>query len=643
MSALVAISFLAAISPGRAEPPSSEEEDDDDDVEVLVVTGTRTPRRLGESPVAVEVVDREAIRDSGAEDLGDLLDQQPGVNVQRGVLGSTVRLRGLNPEHVLILVDGQRVVGRKDGTFDFSRIPVDGVERIEIVKGASSALYGSEAMGGVIQIITKQDGKPSTSFTAHGRGGTGATVDTTAGFTHRNKRATYKLDAGWHGNRPQDLDPSTEATNVRGVRQASLSGSARFTPNERWDLRLSGRYSLQDSRGVDQGLGAAVFDARNVIEDAGAQLTGTLSFDKRTSWTNTVGTSIFRDQFVNDQRNSGALDAYTETRETLVQLTSQVVATRGAHELTGGVEGYLSMLTSERLAEGRGTRLTGGAFVQDIWTIGRSNQLALVPGVRADGDSWFGGTVAPKLAVRFDPHDTLTIRLNGGFGWRAPGFRELLLSFDNAGVGYRVQGNPDLVPESSRSVTLGMEWAPSSTLSVSASGWFDSVQNLIQIATIEEVPGFSLFGYRNIARARTRGIEAGAGVRPNEWLGVDVSFTWTDAIDVDTRMPLEGRPALQGSAALKFRVPVRHGPRLTARAGLFGPRPFYGASIGVSGQRVDAPAYALIDARIAQPIGKRLALFAGIENATNAGDPRFLPVPPRFIYLGADIDVSIER
>ena len=129
----------------------------------MVVTATRTEIPLGDSPVATEVISREDIEESGTEDLAALLEDHPGVDITRSYLGSSIRLQGLEPEHVLILVNGHRVLGMKGGVIDLSRFTVDNIERIEIVKGPSSALYGSEAMGGVINIITQEALAPFTA------------------------------------------------------------------------------------------------------------------------------------------------------------------------------------------------------------------------------------------------------------------------------------------------------------------------------------------------------------------------------------------------------------------------------------------------------------------------------------------------
>tara|TARA_R110002096_G_scaffold436100_1_gene667722 strand:- start:91856 stop:92449 length:594 start_codon:yes stop_codon:yes gene_type:complete len=146
------------ISKNISEPPS---ELSDEEVlillaenETIVVTGSRREQTLGDSVVATEVVTRREIEDSGAQNLGQLLGSQPGLEVVQGLRGQEVRMQGLSPDYVLILIDGQRTLGRVDGAINLSRMATGDIERIEIVKGPSSSLYGSDALAGVINIIT---------------------------------------------------------------------------------------------------------------------------------------------------------------------------------------------------------------------------------------------------------------------------------------------------------------------------------------------------------------------------------------------------------------------------------------------------------------------------------------------------------
>src|SRR5687768_17706765 len=129
-------------------------------LERVVVTSSRRAQRLKDSPVSVEVIPREEIRRSGASDLASLLVERAGIDLQGGhPAGEGVMLQGIGSERVLILLDGQPLAGRISGVFDVSRIPTAMVERVEVVKGPQSTLYGTEAMGGVVNIITRTPGR----------------------------------------------------------------------------------------------------------------------------------------------------------------------------------------------------------------------------------------------------------------------------------------------------------------------------------------------------------------------------------------------------------------------------------------------------------------------------------------------------
>ncbi|MEM6927584.1 MAG: TonB-dependent receptor [Myxococcota bacterium] len=601
--------------------------DSDEVQEEIVVTGTRTPHRQGEAPVAVEVIDREAIEQSGSQDVAELLEQHPGIDVTRGFLGAGVRLRGLEADHTLILVDGQRVVGRKDGTYDLSRLPVDAIERIEIVKGASSALYGSDALGGVINIVTRRTAD-AVEANASVRGGAPLASDATAGFGVRGDAVSLRVDAGWHGNRAWDADPTNVATTGNGARQGDAAARLDWQASDNVALWLRGSYSAVDASGIDLGLGNAVLDRRNLTEDALATMGLDLFPSKSTRWNTTVGVSSFRDQFVSDQRQSDALDTYEETRETLGQLTSQLTQVFDRHTLAVGFEGFLSAISAPDRLDRDGDRLRGAVFLQDEWTVSTRRRLVVVPGLRGDVDSWFGEALAPSLGLRFDPTKQVVLRASGGRGWRAPSFRELLLRFDNPGVGYRVEGNPDLRPEQSWSITAGLEWNPTQDLAFTVQAHRDRLTDLIQIGTLAQTPGLTQFGYINVSEALSQGVEATAAVAPTGgWWSVDASVTVLDARDLTAEQSLQGRAPWRSTAAVRLGRASR-GPSLTTRGVLVGPRPFPGQV---------APPYALLDARAQHRPSDAFGVFAGVENLLDTGDAEFLPTPPRLLYAGLDM------
>ena len=141
---------------------------DDDSVAInkfnldeVVVTATRTPKRLSQSPVITQVVTARQIEDRGLSDIKSLLTQEiPGLVFNEVGFGTSINLQGLGGKHILFLVDGERMAGETGDNIDYQRLDLNNIERIEIVQGAASALYGSQAMGGVINIITRKQKKP---------------------------------------------------------------------------------------------------------------------------------------------------------------------------------------------------------------------------------------------------------------------------------------------------------------------------------------------------------------------------------------------------------------------------------------------------------------------------------------------------
>lgn len=126
-----------------------------------VVTASRSPERLEDSAVATEVITRSDILASGARDASELLAAHPGLQVVQTFAGATVQLQGLSPEYVLVLVDGERVAGRVAGSVDLSRLSTEDIEQVEVVKGPSSVLYGSDAVAGVVNLITRRARRPA--------------------------------------------------------------------------------------------------------------------------------------------------------------------------------------------------------------------------------------------------------------------------------------------------------------------------------------------------------------------------------------------------------------------------------------------------------------------------------------------------
>ena len=603
------------------------------------MTGTRTATPLGDAPVATEVITREEIESSGALDVASLLEEHPGIDLYRSYLGAAVRMQGFAPDQMLILIDGQRVLGAKDGVIDLERFTVDHIERIEIVKGPSSALYGSDAMGGVINLITRGASAPFEATAGYRMGGRGNQA-ANLGVGFDREKLNSQFTGGYRGSEGYDLNPEDIQTTGSAYQNFDVSNRSRidFSPDVWMMSNLS--YLRRDLQGIDASASGSVFDRRNRIEDFRAYLSPKWILDERSMLSVVAGHSIYRDQYFSDQRRSDRLDSYTETLENLTQASAQYDRLLGErHFVTVGIDGLAQSMESDRLEDGEGYRSRLAFFAQDNWQVADDKvRLDLLPGMRLDLDSWFGTNATPKIAARLDPSERVVLRGSLGLGYRAPDFKELLLRFENIAVGYVVEGNPDLKPETSRSAQLGIEVQPAEVFWLSANGFYNEIDDLILIGTLDNggVPGPTRFGYINVAEALTRGVETGLRLDVADPVAIRLGYTYTDARDRETDLQLQGRATHRGNA----RVSMHHEPwniRGMMRSSIVGARVFY-IDEDFDGQSEEVPSdpYVTLDARLAKGLGPHLEVYAGADNLLDEGDATFLTMPPRLFYIGVN-------
>lgn len=651
---LILIFIFNATTPTWAAAPGPDGVADDE--HVIVVTATATPDSAEDAVVATRVLDRAAIEASGAPTLDQLLEMQPGVQLLDSVRGTGVSLRGHDPAHTLVLVDGRRAIGRIGGSLDLRRFTTDRIDHVEIVTGPMSALYGADALGGVIHIVTRDATLPwfaEVTWTAGADIAPGTTddravitratgpvtgldllgLDLSAGF--RTPVARGRVGLSLLGADGWDRTPSTAATTGDAQRVISPNGHFVFGPAANAvTVDLDG--VIADGRGVDGTPTGATLDRLSRTESWGGSVGTSLDLAHKATLAMRIEGSVYRDQYRVDQRLSDALDSYQITREvlgrTVVQADGWVDDAR-RHQLLGGAEATVEDMKADRLSEGHAGRQRGALFAQYQWRASDAPKVGLLAGVRLDMDSLFGVFPAPRLALRVDPVRRVGIRVAGGLGFRAPDFKQLYLDFPNLSLGYRVVGNPDLRPERSAGGSLDVDLHPTDGLTVSLSVWHDALRDLIGTDIVQQggANAPTVYGYVNVGRARVQGITASLGAGAGGPLSAQVSYTYTDADDLDGDRPLAGRAEHQGTASLSG----TYAPwRMTTSASLnlLGPRPFYPSDDLT--QAIVTPVTPLLDARMAWRVRPSIDLFAGVDNLLDAGLPDLDPTHPRRVYGG---------
>lgn len=628
----------------------------------IVVTGSRGERRLKDSTVATEVISRKKIESTGARNAAEVLETHLGVNVTPFFGGSQVQMLGLDSKYVLFLVDGQRIAGRTNNTVDLTRFKVQNIERIEIVKGSSSALYGADAIGGVINIITRESNKPEhyEFRTTYGEGreknfGTRGELTTTADVGFRNEFVAANLVSGFNQSPGYDIEPETIQTTANEFKDTNIGTNFTFNPDGNLRVKTGLFYLDRDQQGVDETENGAIFDRSNKTRDFMGLGGIEYLYGNKNMLSFKGNYSVWENRFIRDQRSSNELDTNELNKEISSQGTLQWDhELNDSHFITMGLESFAEELESDRLDYRFIYRTRHAGYIQDEWTIFSDYpKVRLVPGVRYDNDSQFGGATTPKLALRVDILDNLIFRTSYGQGFRPPTFRELFLRFENPGVGYVVEGNENLRPERSTTINGDIEWSPTKNFTLFFSLFRNDIRDLIQFDfNVGGESEFAEFGLINVSKAYTRGGEAGAKWRFLKYFALELGYNHTDTRDLTTDRPLEGRPLHQGTMNLIFRTPGLNAFEFAVRGKRFDKRPFYSQTNQFAGgnsttlideqlnpeediELVFGKPFNLVNLRMEKNFfDGRASIFFGVENLFDEYEVTYNPIRPRFFYGG---------
>ena len=597
-AALVAAVAVPAALSAQSLPPKSEN---------VIVTATATPEEEKALGVATTVITREDIDKSGRITVLELLRSVPALDiVQSGSEGAVTSLflRGTNSTQTLILVDGARVNSAFFPGYDFSGLTTENVERIEIARGPFSALYGSDAIGGVIQIFTRppQEGFSGGATAEGGNADTAsASAFVTAGAGPFAVAASYR-----YANTNGDVPNSNWREN---------NGSARvdWQPNE--DARVGIEGSILSGKVGNPGpVGAENPESNGIFREERVALpvSFTLSPSNRL---NGFVASVWSKPEYNDPL--GGYSSQTNARTLQAQLSD--AATLGAHTVTAIAMWNRSNVTNTdtfgTTLEGQSTTIWG-IGVQDSVTLG---QFYVSGGIRYDGNSQFGDAVSPRGSIAWlSKNQRWKVRAAGGSGFRAPTVGELYYPF---------YGNPNLKPERSVSWEVGAEAYVARGGRVEVTYFWNDLKDLI-------VYDFASFQTENIGSARTQGVEIGYRQQILEQFAIQATYTYLDAVDRTDDRPLLRRP--RNRAALTVLWQPLPPLSIEARGLYVGSRP---DSDPVAFVDVTDPSYFRVDLFASWNLG-RVAPYLRINNVTNTSYDEAAGYPAAGIRAAGGVGVK---
>jgi len=520
--------------------------------ERVVVTATGEKRLLSDSPIPVRLIDEETLRRSSAADAGELLRQVPGVPVMtsgsehRGG-GSGVSLQGIPAGRTAILLDGRPIVGDVGGVVDLSQFPSSMLERVEIVEGPMSALYGSDAIGGVVNLITRKPA-PGVQLSHRLAGSSDRTVSAALTQSAALGDFSWGATANITHNAAVRLDPDSAGTDLD---QRTAAGIRFFAALRRAKNRveLTALYHHDARRGAIERTNQAIdHSALYDTPKRHDRFTGNLSWRHRFSekaqgrWEVDFTDYAFRldedlrGSAVFSQRTARAGKLSGRFRVDLAPLpfVSAITGVEGGRETLSIVKNSLSPGgASEQLIEVPAT----DEWSIEPWVQGDfrlfGGRLELVPGLRLSVNESYGFAAAPSLAVRIDLWEGAVLRLSGGRGYRAPSLKDRFLVFDHAALGYIVYGDPNLRPESSWGANLSLEQQIKDKGSLRIGAFAHRLTDLITFVYdgASSSDGLNVYRSTNVEGARSVGAQATLDLRWN-WVRFTAAYrfvwAWSD-------------------------------------------------------------------------------------------------------------------
>ncbi|MBK9165955.1 MAG: TonB-dependent receptor [Bryobacterales bacterium] len=547
----------------------------------VVVTGARREEILMETPIPTTLIERSAIEDTAAQTLEQLLVEQAGagVYVSRGFGIGFPAINGIGGNRVLVLVDGQRQIGTDNGTrdgIDLDQFTTERLERVEVVKGAASALYGSDAMGGVINLITRTPQKPFTldlnnNYGSFGEANAGATLGLRRNRMGAVISGVYQTFDGF------DLNPANAATTgFAGGENAfidrNLSPSLFYDIRDNLKFRLNGNFYRRNSNFLNaQG----AFTSENNQERWNTAPVLEWVVGARHLYTFRGDVSVARRFDLDRVENLGQFEALGNS------------ALHPTNNLQYGFDWRRKQLRRPGLGSedditlplgARGTRYirVASLWTQDEWRL-LGGRLTVSGGVRWEDNSQFGSNFSPKAGAVFRLAPAHRLRFAYGRGFRAPDVSELFLGFSPGAFGF--VGNPELTPETSSNYSTGWTWA-APRVQASIDLFLNRFQNGIGFFQVDKANPFApflntiipllgptqqLFTNRNLGDFSAKGINTALTVSIVRGLEGTFNYTLLERLNQNGSRQI-GLGNLRNSAFAKlgYARPLRLGGRVAS-------------------------------------------------------------------------------
>jgi Outer membrane cobalamin receptor protein len=511
------------------------------DIQNVVVTATKTERSLSQTPVITQVIPSSVIQQTSVPSVASLIELAiPGVEVAQADNGTSLKVQGLSPQYTLFMVDGERIAGDTKGDIDYSRLNLVNIDHIEFVRGATSTLYGSNAIGGVFNIITRKPNAPfETSlisrFGAYGDRNVGAYIGAKLGKLGLDGVYDYKATDGY------DLQPSVPGKTLEANNSHSYTQNLFYNLTPR--LEVSANATFYTKR-LDQ--------------------TSPSSFDKRNddfSYSGKVGWLIGKDGKLEASMLSDRYKTYDLIPQSIgsdskslqydnryYEGKSQYASSVGQYQkIVIGVDGVNEKLNSPRDSISNRSYSNVEAFIQD--EVKLPYNLTLIAGGRFVNNSAFGNHATYQASMMYKV-SRFSFRGGFGTGYRTPGLKDLYIQYRiPSGYPLFIYGNPNLSPENSSYLNLSVEYS-NAKVNASLSMYRNNITDMIDDQYVGVNNGVYTYTYANYGKVEVRGIDFLMNYRLNRSFGVSGGYSFVYSEDKETGLQMFG--TRKHSARLNF-------------------------------------------------------------------------------------------
>ena len=518
----------------------------------VIITGTKTKRQLSLIPLPAKIISEDQIKKTNSSRLKDILDEQVGIIIVSDFGGGEgIQIQGLDSEYILILMDGLPIIGRQSGTLDLNRIAIGNIKQIELIKGSSSSLYGSEALGGVVNLISS-DNKDSLSLNFDYKFASYNTndINLSTGIISKDGKK-FNLFINSYSSDGYDLDNTDNLNTIDPFKN--------YTVHLKYSFKKENLFFSSSARGFDEKQNFKIdenyFGNNNILEwNSNSRINYKIS-DSFNIESDIYLTSYNSQEKISSNsmdQEEGFFDQFllkTEVR-TIIDLWNR-------DKLTLGLGFYDESLSRNNFYKNKVSQYSINLFSQLEGFI--SNNTNYIIGARYDDYNNYKSQISPRIAIRTKLFEDVFFKSSIGRGFKAPDFRQLYFNFSNSTVGYSVIGfnvvneviyeltknnqivnlvvpieefNEELKPESSFSINAGFKYYPSNNVKFEINLFRNDIDNLIDYKVIaNKKNGQNVFSYFNLNKVYTQGIESTFNFKPNRKLDIILGYQFLEAKD----------------------------------------------------------------------------------------------------------------